>query len=110
MSSTLIYWSPTPMAKKSRSETDDIESMVGALTVAEFCKSQKITIPHFYNLRKRGEATNSFMAGTKRLIAVEEVRAWQKRETKKETQRTRKHFAKKKAASTVPTSDHTTTA
>ena len=50
----------------------------GAVSIPEFCKAHGISRAHFYNLRKRGLAPKTLVAGRRRLVSGESAVAWRR--------------------------------
>jgi hypothetical protein len=51
---------------------------IGAVSIPAFCKAHGISCAHFYNLRKRGLAPRTLVAGRRRLVSDESAAAWRK--------------------------------
>jgi predicted DNA-binding transcriptional regulator AlpA len=49
-----------------------------AYSVHEFCKAHGISRAHFYNLKKRGLAPKTFVAGRRRLVADQSAADWRR--------------------------------
>lgn len=56
--------------------TSEKNSIVLALSVAEFCQQQGIHRCTFYRLAQRGEAPRSYRVGRRKLISADEARRW----------------------------------
>jgi predicted DNA-binding transcriptional regulator AlpA len=49
---------------------------IGAVSIPDFCRAHGISRAHFYNLRKRGLAPKTLVAGRRRLVSDESAAAW----------------------------------
>jgi predicted DNA-binding transcriptional regulator AlpA len=49
---------------------------IGAVSIPDFCRAHGISRAHFYNLRKRGLAPKTLVAGRRRLVSDESGAAW----------------------------------
>jgi predicted DNA-binding transcriptional regulator AlpA len=49
---------------------------IGATSIPAFCKAHGISRAHFYNLRKRGLAPRTLVAGRRRLVSAESAAQW----------------------------------
>ncbi len=51
---------------------------MGAVSIPAFCKAHGISRAHFYNLRKRGLAPKTLVAGRRRLVSDESAAEWRR--------------------------------
>ena len=51
---------------------------IGAVSIPDFCRTHGISRAHFYNLRKRGLAPRTLVAGRRRLVSDESAAAWRR--------------------------------
>jgi hypothetical protein len=50
----------------------------GAVSIPVFCKTHGISVAHFYNLKNRGLAPKTLVAGRRRLVSDEAAAEWRR--------------------------------
>jgi hypothetical protein len=51
---------------------------IGAVSIPDFCRAHGISRAHFYNLRRRGLAPRTLVAGRRRLVSDESAAEWRR--------------------------------